>query len=306
MPLPTYTQLAASLTKFFTASDKAHDIVNGPESGEGSEIVVESGLIKTFARLQKELLPNEILIFGETSLNSEAYGVTHVCSGTIADYTITLPMAALENIGKLIHFRMARIGSLTRFVTLNSPFQLIDGKTSRIMWAGETVTLISDGINWLKVAGRSLPLKGKATNISGAGAGYVQQIPSNITTSVILHNIEFDNYSKMVEIDSGNEIAGITIRRSGTYSIHGCVYWNGVAGWTASRVFGRIHKNGVGIAFSESNAQAGTYPTNNPSTVVELNVGDFLRLTAYQNSGESRPLENFATCSLSVVEIPDW
>lgn len=50
MPLPTYTELAAALTKFFTASDKAHDIVNGPASGTGSTITVESGVIPTFAK----------------------------------------------------------------------------------------------------------------------------------------------------------------------------------------------------------------------------------------------------------------
>lgn len=255
------------------------------------------------------LVPDDVSIFGASSLSSGAYGSNHVCSGTTANYTIHLPLTTVADTGKLIHFRMAPYGTLTRFVTLvgsiaTSPFQLIDGKASRIMWAGETVTLRSTGSGWSKIAGRSVPLKGKATNISGDGAGYVQQIPTFAPTTVNLVEVEFDNSLSMV--NTTVPANRINIRRSGTYSIHGCVYWNGAAGWIASRVFGRIHKNGVGIAFSESNAQAGTYPANNPSTSAELNAGDFLQLVAYQNSGAPIPLENYASCSLSVVEIPDW
>ena len=55
MPLPTYSDFAASIAKFFTASDKAHDIVNGPASGDGSTITVESGAVKTHARQQAEM-----------------------------------------------------------------------------------------------------------------------------------------------------------------------------------------------------------------------------------------------------------
>jgi hypothetical protein len=108
----------------------------------------------------------------------------------------------------------------------------------------------------------------------------------------------------MVDLTDTND--SITIRRAGTYILQGCLYWNNVDAWVASRVFGRIQRNGLAIAFSESNAQAGTYPTNNPATCAELSRGDVLIMTAFQNSGSPRPLENNSLCSLSVVEIPDW
>lgn len=52
--MATTAEIAAKIIKFFTASDKGHDIVNGPATGEGSTVAVESGTVKTFARTLAE------------------------------------------------------------------------------------------------------------------------------------------------------------------------------------------------------------------------------------------------------------
>ena len=48
--MATLTTILASVSKFLTASDKAHAIVNGPATGPGSTVSVESGEIPTFAK----------------------------------------------------------------------------------------------------------------------------------------------------------------------------------------------------------------------------------------------------------------
>lgn len=53
--------ILASVTKFITASDKAHAIVNGPSTGAGSTVTVESGVIPTFAKKLAESGSNIII-----------------------------------------------------------------------------------------------------------------------------------------------------------------------------------------------------------------------------------------------------
>jgi hypothetical protein len=92
-------------------------------------------------------------------------GRMHVCSGTSADYTVTLP-AASGNTGKFIGFRMA--SGLTKLVTLDgNSAETIDGLTTRIMRFNESAILFCDGSNWFKVAGRSVPMYARARYENG-------------------------------------------------------------------------------------------------------------------------------------------
>jgi hypothetical protein len=83
MPLPTYTELAAKLTQFFTASDKAYQIVNGPASGTGSTVSVTSGTLETFAKIQARL-PSPLALTANP-VNGTTSGVT----GQLAIVTIS-------------------------------------------------------------------------------------------------------------------------------------------------------------------------------------------------------------------------
>ena len=63
---------------------------------------------------------------------------TFICSGTTADYTITLP-TAVNNGGKTITFIMS--SALTKLVTLDANgTETIDGSLTRIMWDASIVT----------------------------------------------------------------------------------------------------------------------------------------------------------------------
>ena len=96
---------------------------------------------------------------GENSITGTATAVIgrlNVCSGTSANYTVTLP-AVSGNSGKYIGFRMA--AGLTKLVTLDGDgTETIDGATTRVMWAGETALLYCDGSTWTKMAGKTIPM----------------------------------------------------------------------------------------------------------------------------------------------------
>jgi len=99
------------------------------------------------------LTASEISITGATTATISRM---HVCSGTSADYTVTLP-AVSGNTGKFIGFRMA--SGLTKLVTLDgNGSETIDGATTRVMWANEAAILYCDGSTWTKVAGKSIPM----------------------------------------------------------------------------------------------------------------------------------------------------
>ena len=118
---------------------------------------------------------------GENSITTTATAVIgrlNVCSGTSANYTVTLP-AVSGNSGKYIGFRMA--AGLTKLVTLDGDgTETIDGATTRVMWAKETALLYCDGSTWTKMAGKSIPMEchlSKATtftvtNATITGAAY--------------------------------------------------------------------------------------------------------------------------------------
>ncbi len=100
-----------------------------------------------------------VLTAAEISVTTTAtltIGRMHVCSGTTANYTVTLP-AATGNAGKFVGVRMSP--AMTRLVTLDgNGSETIDGTPTRIMWAGESAILMCDGSNWCKVGGSSKPI----------------------------------------------------------------------------------------------------------------------------------------------------
>jgi len=93
MSLPTYSQLATALTKFFTATDKAHDIVNGPASGDGSTVTVTSGVIPTFSKRLSDL--NNITVLTPSSNYELTFPTGTFSLGDVKRYNIT-PTAGID------------------------------------------------------------------------------------------------------------------------------------------------------------------------------------------------------------------
>lgn len=124
------------------------------------------------------------LVESEVAINTTAtlqLNKMHVCSGTTADYTVTLPPVA-GNAGKIIGVRMSM--SLTKYVTVKGDgTELIDGTNTRLMWAGESAILLCDGVVWSKIAGKTIGMIGRLynTNAISFAAGTAVKIDTNAT-----------------------------------------------------------------------------------------------------------------------------
>lgn len=218
----------------------------------------------------------------ETSITGTATATLdamHVCSGTSVDYTVTLP-TAVGNAGRLMLFRMSN--ALTRLVTLDgNSSETIDDAAARVMWAGESALLISDGSQWCKIAGRSIPMTARMTRSSA------QSIANNTVTKVTLNSATI-NTGTIADPTTNNRV---NIRRAGNY--------RSLASWGASLIFDsgerivtELWLNGVttgtriaiNLVLSPSAAQSLVCVA---STADTLAAGDFIEMAVQQNSGAS-------------------
>ncbi len=226
-------------------------------------------------------------------------GAMHHCTGTSADYTVTLP-AASGNAGKMLGFRMGPVAALSKLVTLDgNSTETIDGATTRIMWADETAILLCDGSNWFKVAGKSIPMfclmHRSAANQTG--------VATTTVTKVTLDTITTDSAGMG---DTGN--ARIGIKRPGLYIISGAVGWDNLSG-SSTRILSQIQINGSAFVNAEGNAIAsGSYAT--PFAVkpkAGMAVGDLITLHGYHAVGSNQSIYGTgAVTHVSVLEAPIW
>lgn len=148
----------------------------------------------------------EVPITGAISLDASAFGRMHVCGGTAADYTVTLPPAT-GNAGKLLGIRIAN--SCAKLVTVaGAGAEAIDGAAARELWAGESALLLCEGVGWTKLAGRSLAMRCKMQ------ANAVQSVPSGANTRIGMDVAPIDN-AGMASVSDDQ----VNIRRRGLYSV---------------------------------------------------------------------------------------
>ena len=230
----------------------------------------------------------------------------HVCSGTSADYTVTLP-AASGNAGKLIGFRMAN--GLTKFVTLDgNASETIDGLTTRVMWAGESAILLCDGSNWFKIAGRSIPLEAVIEGRSSTSIANNTLVRINMTDTI--------RQSVGTLVDLTND--RVTVPRPGKWIISGMVSYERTGTTLAgSEMYAQICINStagstlpsaltvVPCAFVTG---AGNYSHCTISVTRELTANDFVIIAGYQSSGQTFTTRTVDVVRpyLSVLEVPSW
>jgi len=180
----------------------------------------------------------EIQIAAAASLT---IGRAHVCSGTAADYTVTLPAAA-GNAGRYVSVRMAP--SLTRWVTLQGAgAELIDGLNARNMWAHESATLLCDGAAWTKVAGRSVAIR---TTMQRAAWDGAQSMPVagwyHVTTPTVLA----DNTAALA-VPAGYPAGGyIRVLRDSVYALKAFCGFSGVSA-TKNMAIGVVNQAASGV-----------------------------------------------------------
>ena len=239
-------------------------------------------------------------VFGKTEISvtttaTATIGRMHHCTGTSANYTVTLP-AASGNAGKLIGFRMGSASALTKLVTLDgNASEAIDGAATRVMWATETAILLCDGSNWHKVAGKSVAMSTRLSRVTDqtgiSGSAYVE----------VLMTAQ-DHGAPAAMFDSGNSC--IKILRPGNYLVGVTLYLDDTAG-TMTFAYIRCSVNGTTIQFyQQSNATsgnaAGAFITN-----LQLSANDLVRAIAQHDATTARLL-GAGGASLFATEVLTW
>jgi hypothetical protein len=224
----------------------------------------------------------------------------HVCSGTVADYTVTLPAAATVA-NQTITFRMA--GALTKLVTLaGNGGETIDGAATRVMWAHESATLWSDGTSWAKIGGRSVPM---AATLKRTTA---QSVPVDAWTAIACTTVVSDN-TPFAFADSVN--GRVNVKRPGRYAAAGFVSFQGVT--TGEEVNGGVAKSAATPsdgpnAFTTTAAPASNTVQASASATFDCVAGDWLSAIGFQSDSVARDTRTAATVlpTLSVTEIVSW
>lgn len=231
-------------------------------------------------------------------------GRHHVISdlASPADYTVTLPPAA-GCAGRQLSIAIAP--TTTKLITVDgNASELIDGAASRVMWAGETATLLSDGVGWVKVAGKSIPMSFAAhSNASQTG------VTSGVETTINLNAEIFDVGGVF---DPSTYKA--TIRRAAKWSLFGTVRMAPSSGTALTATEGSIKIDGgasvvMGNASAVSGASNGVW-TSVANGVVSLAAGNALLLRGYATGGGTITFvghsTNTALATMRGVEICEW
>jgi hypothetical protein len=215
------------------------------------------------------LTASEISITGATTATISRM---HVCSGTSANYTVTLP-AASGNTGKLIGFRMDP--ALTKIVTLDgNGSEKINDVTTRLLRANESCVLYCDGSNWFKVAGNSIAMTATMRSTSG------QTLTTGTITKVTLNSSDYTDPAAMVN----TSLNRIDVIRPGVYIASLNISF--VNGSTMQAAGGYVYLNGARryAAFVPSTG-ANSFPNPFVSQPMTLSAGDYVEAYAFQNSG---------------------
>lgn len=240
-------------------------------------------------------------LFGQQEISITGTGVTatldhmHVCSGTSSDYTVTLP-AVSGNTGRLIGFRMSN--ALTKLVTIDgNSTETIDGATTRVMWAGEAAILLCDGSQWVKIAGRSIPME------AALSTSVATTVSSSSETTLTLNTSTIDNTGMMNDTANSKSV----IKRDGKYLVSiAALLTLSTQDATLTYVAARDSATGgAGItAGYNGSALDGAYLSHSGTNIWDFTAGDYVILRAFQNAGVNRDFTSDSR--LSVVEVLSW
>lgn len=231
-----------------------------------------------------------------TVLTSTDLGTMQACTVGV-NYTLTLP-TPVGFAGQQIGVRVTPASG--KLLTLATAAGNIDGQATRIMWAGESAILESDGTNWVKITGKTIPMRASVRN-----TGTAQTITANSFQTLALDFGIVDNTGMMLGAGGTNSLV---ILRPATY--HVTVQTGmGVAPANSPRCILTAVKNGVTTVIqNEFSTLAGSNLSFVASGDVALAAGDVVIGQFYQQSGSwaVAPAVGPQAQTVSARESPAW
>lgn len=242
----------------------------------------------------------EISITGATTATISR---VHVCSGTSSNYTVTLP-AVSGNTGKFIGFRMA--SNLSKIVTIDgNGSETIDGLLTWKMWQYETLILLCDGSNWLRLAGKIRPMvchicPGSSVSLSAGFQGVACDTTINDPTGQMAGSsritiVRDGNYLVMGSVNFGKDASGNVFTTADPLLIASVTKNN------TNGVTGRIGQTACGVSVNEA------YIGNFMKLVYGLVAGDYLYLGARPTNACYAYADGTTLgTNFQAIEVPGW
>lgn len=236
---------------------------------------------------------------GENSITGTATAVIgrlNVCSGTSANYTVTLP-AVSGNSGKYIGFRMA--AGLTKLVTLDGDgTETIDGATTRVMWAGETALLYCDGSTWTKMAGKTLTLAGALTGTQTNTVACTNGTPGKAPVTGTAN----DTSGLMCDSATNKRI---NVVRAGIYHVAASIFYESIANANLVKYL-QVSVNGTadGTMYADNPAlSAGSNTRLRLTRPRVFAVNDYVEIYGLHYGASNEPVSLLRS---ELIEVPAW
>ena len=242
----------------------------------------------------------QVALAGAVSLNSDQSGKVFTCTGTSADYTVSLPTSGMRT-GDLLAFVMS--AALTKLVTLDaSAGKTIDGQQTRVMWASEVAILEWTGTAWLKIAGKSIPMIACAVETA-----------TKIIATATYSSPDLDTYSYGTQQgmhDTTNK--RMQCLRAGLYLIDSCVLLESLTGATIIESY--LAKNSSSPTAAPNGAAffpaTGQYCGPAANFVLSLAVSDFVKHVVWHDKGSNAQTRSGSSvnvrCHMALSEILQW
>ena len=235
-------------------------------------------------------------ITGTTTLTTASLGLLNICTGTSANYTVTLPSSSSSS-GKSIGFQMGTASTLTKLVTITAAgSDTIDGSTTRIMWSNETAVLFSDGTNWYKMSGKTIPM------VAGQTVNATQSIATGPTAYKKTLGTPYATNCPSAMNDTSN--SSVIIQRASVYNVIASTRIFNITAGTNLETFIYIDSTEQGIHSRYSTV--GDYCAMSFSMQYTLNSNQVIEVYARQYSGGNQTYLNNNMNNLFVTEIPQW
>ena len=223
------------------------------------------------------------------------------CTATSANYALTLPAASAAS-GLMVGILIAP--SSTALVTVTAAgSDKIDGSATQIMWAGESAQLYSDGTNWFKVAGKTIPMM--------ATLGFSTNQTFAVNTNVLLTWTTIISNGAPASFTAGSALSKLAVLRPGKYQVSVTMTTNN-SNSTAGLVSLKMWKNGAELKAYVFYGVSSSYSTVGGSLILDLVAGDYFQpygkyysgsfATSYCINDSSSPTDNFFT----LMEMPIW
>jgi hypothetical protein len=167
---------------------------------------------------------------------------------------------------------------------------------TRILWSGESAILRSDGTNWFKVGGNTIPMTGKIARTTS------QAYTAGVTANVAYGTVSSDPTGRMADVANNRLIPF----RPGWYTCSASFPWASSA-VSGTRAIGALAVGGVTIAVSEAD-DSNVYATYLSQATALIGSGTGQATTGFglviaadaSLRGDTRPAE------LWITEIPQW